>query len=380
MNEKRVIECLHRNNIRAITTLPCDRIRRFLSMLYAEPRFELIPLNKEEDGVGICAGIYLGGGRPMMVIQSSGLGNAMNAVMSLAVAYRLPLPILASWRGIYNEGIAAQRPFSKELPAVLAAWGVPHKAILDTADLPLLDDVIQGAFADNTPYVALVSPKVWQDDSFVPPKVFPPRSRESVIHYTSTIQEPEFTRYEAIEIIAEHLNAQAVVSNIGVASKELYSIRDRDLNFYMTGSWGQASPIGFGIALATGRDTLVIDGDGSLLCNSALSVIGARQPKTLFIFCLDNGTHATTGDQMTNAFGRVDMEVYARVMGITNTRKVHTREQLHDALTHLVDGPQFIHVLIQPGNAAVPNIPLPLEEIRTRFREAVHRQIGAPPP
>ena len=347
-------------------------------MLYGERRFELIPLNKEEDGVGICAGIYLGGGRPMMVIQSSGLGNAMNAVMSLGVAYGLPLPILASWRGIYNEGIAAQRPFSKELPAVLAAWDVPYKTILEPEDLPLLDDVIQGAFANNTPYVALVSPKVWHDEGFVPPEVFPTRARESAFDYTRTIRDPEFTRYEAIQIIAEHLDAQAVVSNIGVASKELYAVRDRELNFYMTGSWGQASPIGFGIALATGRDTLVIDGDGSLLCTSALSVIGSRQPKTLFIFCLDNGTHATTGDQMTSAFRGVDMEVYARVMGITNTRKVQTREQLHDALTHLVDGPQFIHVLIKPGNAAVPNIPLPLKEIRTRFRDALHHQIGRP--
>ncbi|MEA2051908.1 MAG: hypothetical protein U9O90_03675 [Euryarchaeota archaeon] len=51
----------------------------------------------------------------------TGLGSSINAIMSLTVTYKLPLPIIASWRGIYKEKIAAQEPVGKAMPKVLDA-------------------------------------------------------------------------------------------------------------------------------------------------------------------------------------------------------------------------------------------------------------------
>jgi sulfopyruvate decarboxylase subunit beta len=185
-------------------------------------------------------------------------------------------------------------------------------------------------------------------------------------------RDPVMTRYDAIRAIADVLDDEAVVANIGVPSKELYAANDRDLNFYMLGSYTQATPIGLGLALAADRDVVVLDGDGSLLGTAVLPVVAAEAPENLTIVCLDNGAFGSTGSQPTPAARLVDMELLARATGIRNTRKVQDERELGEAWEERGDrGPRFIHAVLKPGNAAVPNIPLNPAEIRERFVRAL---------
>lgn len=52
----------------------------------------------------------------------------------------------------------------------------------------------------------------------------------------------ELTRYEIIKILMEYVTDEIVVCNIGIPSKELFKINDREKNFYMLGSMGLSSP------------------------------------------------------------------------------------------------------------------------------------------
>jgi sulfopyruvate decarboxylase subunit beta len=178
------------------------------------------------------------------------------------------------------------------------------------------------------------------------------------------------SRYDAIRIISEHLSEEAVIANIGVPSKELYAVKDRALNFYMLGSLGQASPIGLGVSLKTKRETMVLDGDGSLLMSNILPIVAEKKPENLSIVCLDNGTWGSTGDQPAPY---ADMELMAISAGVENTMKVHTEEELRSALERLYEeaGPRFLHVMVKPGNASVENIKLSAEQIKRRFVAAM---------
>jgi sulfopyruvate decarboxylase subunit beta len=133
----------------------------------------------------------------------------------------------------------------------------------------------------------------------------------------------------------------------------------------MLGSLGQVSAIGLGISLKTKRETIVLDGDGSLLMSSILPTIGTKKPRNLSIICLDNGTWGSTGDQPTQSFGLVDLELMAINAGIEDTIKVHTEKELKSALERLYDeeGPRFVHVII--------NIKLTPKQIKRRFMKAM---------
>ena len=365
------LEIMKRNRIDVVSTLPCEKLSALLQLVAADRSLMHVGLTREENGVGISAGVALASGRPLMIIQSTGLGNLINALMSLTVTYRLPLPILASWRGVHDEQIEAQVPLGERLPALLAALGVNYTIIGSAAQLDLLDMVIQDSFLRERPHIALISPRAWVPEAQAQeaPPVCP--QKPMTVRYSRAGDAPELTRYEAIRIISEYLADEAIIVNIGVPSKELYAARDRALNFYMLGSMGQATPIGLGVALKTKRETIVLEGDGSLLMGCCLPTVATISPENLTIICLDNGTCGSTGDQPTPFTG--DLTAMALSAGIANTRAARTEKELRAALAQRYDkpGPRFLQVMVKPGNATVANIPLTAEVIKQRFMAAL---------
>ena len=81
--EEDVIRELKKAGASIALTLPCDRVKA-LHMLMVKEFFH-VPLTREEEGVGISAGAALAGLKPVMLIQSSGLGNMVNALASLSL-------------------------------------------------------------------------------------------------------------------------------------------------------------------------------------------------------------------------------------------------------------------------------------------------------
>lgn len=371
MDENQIISEMKGQGIDLVSAIPCDRAKGLFLRLPDE--FRHIGLTREEDGVGISAGAYLAGARPMIALQSSGLGNMLNAILSLTVTFGLPLPILASWRGGSNELIPAQIPFNRPLPRILSAAGIPC-TVLSGPDKPQeIGDAIAAAYEQQMPHVVLIRPGCLEETecaSDLPPVHVPaPFS----VCYERNWRTPVMTRYDAIRTTASLAGDDVLVSNIGVPSKELYAARDREENFYMLGSYTQASAIGFGIAtVRPEKRVIVLDGDGSLLGSSILPVIAASAPPNLTIVGLDNGVFGSTGNQPRPGADTADLALMALAAGFAQTCTVHEPWELEAALR--ASGgqrPSFIHARILPGNADVPNIPLSPAQIRDRFMAAM---------
>jgi sulfopyruvate decarboxylase subunit beta len=365
--EKEIVALFEQNHIDLVATLPCDRLKNLLPLI--GERFFEVQLSREEDGVGICAGAFLAGAKPLMLIQSTGIGNLLNAISSLNFTYEIPLPIVASWRGVYQEAIQAQVYWGKHLKAVLKALDVKTYEVHSIEDLRLVDDGLRESFRIGRPVVVLISPQVWSCESR---DVFgePPyeRSRPWMGPLGAPLKRPQMTRYDAIKAAVPHLQRRAVVCNLGIPCKELCALCDQSSNFYMLGSMGLASSIGLGVSLYDEREVVVLDGDGSLLMNpNALCSISQQARDNLTVVALDNGTYGSTGNQRT-AGQHLDLELLARGFGIYYTSKVYAAEDLLTAL-QLPVGPKFIHVVIKPGNASVPDLPYAPTQIKRRFME-----------
>jgi sulfopyruvate decarboxylase subunit alpha len=104
---------------------PLSHVLRTLDARYADVRRTLA--TREEEAFGIAAGAYLGGERPTVMLQSSGLGNSINALASLVVAYQIPLLIVISMRGDANEWNAAQVPMGRAVAPILDALGISYE-------------------------------------------------------------------------------------------------------------------------------------------------------------------------------------------------------------------------------------------------------------
>ncbi len=373
--EALTVDLFKQSGIDLVATLPCDRFKNLLPLI--EEDFYEIQLSREEDGVGICAGAYLSGAKPLMLIQSTGIGNLLGALTTLHVEYELPLPIVVSWRGIYREGTPTHVYWGAHLKAVLKALDVRTFEVHRPHDLDRVAEGIRTAYETNLPTVTLISPQTWGTEdqtlcSLLGDTIVKyQRSPFCTLPYTALFERPTLTRYEAIQAVLEYLRGRITVSNLGIPSKELYALCDQPSNFYMLGSMGLASSIGLGVSLCNRREVVVLDGDGSLLMNpNTLSSISRLARSNLTILALDNGTYGTTGNQQT-ASQRFDLELLARGHGLEYTFKASSADELLASLRSHVDGPKFIHAVVKPGNADVSNIPRPLRQIRDEFIEEI---------
>ena len=108
-----------------IVSVPCVNLSKILNMVDDDPEITHIPVTREEEGIGICAGAYLGGKRPAILMQNSGLGNSINALKSLMELYEFPLIMIMSHRGTEGESICGQVPMGESTPRILEAMDFP---------------------------------------------------------------------------------------------------------------------------------------------------------------------------------------------------------------------------------------------------------------
>ncbi len=365
--EEEVVRQLKKAKTSIVCTLPCDRVKTLHNLIGRE--FFHVPLTREEEGVGISAGAALAGERPAMLIQSSGLGNMINALASLTQFYELPLFLMISWRGVYKEGIDAQKPMGVIVPKLLSALGIDYVEIHERGDIEKIGEYAVKAFEEGRVTAALLSPKVWGQSSLEASKAELVGREVSQQTFEEMGAIAKHSRFEIIEGVRDALKGKVVVANIGVPCKELYNLLHQPSNFYMLGSLGMATPIGLGIAISSQKEVVVIDGDGSILMNpGSLATAAQLNPKNLTILAIDNGVHGSTGNQPTATQKTANLGMIAGGMGIENT--LSTAEP-PDAIMAMKNGtgPRFIHVIAKRGNAKVPNIPLTAEKIKESVME-----------
>ena len=356
--EEELIGILKNNGVDFTSSLPCEKIKTLLEMI--EDSFFHVPLTREEEGVGISAGAALSGKKPAMFVQSSGIGNMINALLSLTGFYGFPLAIFVSQRGIYKEKIAAQLPMGQRLPMILKGAGISYSIISKRDDFRVIGKKLRNVYTKNMIHAFLLSPEIWgksgctmQDARY---RIQNKRCASCIVHHASA---PKLTRYEILKIIAPYLAEKIVVCNLGFPAKELFHIKHQPSNFYMLGSMGMATPIGLGVALSSKKEVVVIDGDGSLLMNPGpLATAACLAPENLTILAIDNKVYGSTGNQPTLTGACVDLEIAARGFGIKDTVKASTKKELINAMKRRGKGLRFIHALAIPGNRDVPNISL----------------------
>ena len=104
-----------------IVSVPCVNLSKLLNMIDEDEEITHIPVTREEEGIGICAGAFLGGKRTAILMQNSGLGNSINALKSLTELYEFPLLMIMSHRGTEGENICGQVPMGESTPLILEA-------------------------------------------------------------------------------------------------------------------------------------------------------------------------------------------------------------------------------------------------------------------
>lgn len=320
--------------------VPCSFLAPIITWCERNDPDRYVVANNEGEAVAIAAGMYLAGDRPVVMMQNSGLGNAVNPLTSLCHPMRIPLLLMVTWRGEPGRPDEPQhRLMGRITPPLLELMGIGHEVLSPEPGVFREQlDRLSGRMATERLPVAFVVPK----GTLAPEPSAPVRS-------------PMPSRREVIAaIVGELPDDVVVVATTGKTGRELEADHDRPGNLYVVGSMGCASSIGLGIALRSpDRTVVVLDGDGAALMRmEALASIGAARPQRLVHVLMDNSAYESTGGQRTLSPG-VDFLALARACGypsVADTGDPRVAAALVRDATR-GGGPHLIRVAIAVGSA-----------------------------
>ncbi|MDQ3461152.1 MAG: thiamine pyrophosphate-binding protein [Deinococcota bacterium] len=130
-NSKVVFKGIKAAGITSVSALPETWLIHLLQRCEDDPDMALIEVAKEEEAIGVAAGAYFAGERHLLLMQNHGFLAAVNAVVSLALLYHIPLCMLIAFRGHWGEPHPWHTRGGIVTEEVLRALGVPFEHARD---------------------------------------------------------------------------------------------------------------------------------------------------------------------------------------------------------------------------------------------------------
>ena len=154
-----IVEALKGSGVSLITYVHDISIDRITSLMEEDSYFHVVSATREEEAVGIAAGAYAAGRNAAVFMQSSGFGNSINAIASLCIPGRFPIPMFINLRGDVGEFNIAQVSMGRATRPILDALGLPHYTLNSEDRLSVkVSGALKRCYASRQPVVLCLTP------------------------------------------------------------------------------------------------------------------------------------------------------------------------------------------------------------------------------
>ena len=146
--------------VRVVGYVPDAGHKRLIELCQADKKMRAVVLTTEEEGIGLAAGAWLGGEKSVLLMQSSGVGNVINAI-GMMKECRIPLVSLVTMRGQQGEFNPWQVAMGQATRAVLEAMGTIVHAADSAEDIaPTVNAALRLAYNSYVSVAVLISQRV----------------------------------------------------------------------------------------------------------------------------------------------------------------------------------------------------------------------------
>tara|TARA_B100001540_G_scaffold179275_1_gene158141 strand:+ start:1750 stop:2904 length:1155 start_codon:yes stop_codon:yes gene_type:complete len=342
------------NNVDFFTGVP-DSLLKYLCLCIdnnTEIRDKHIIAANEGSAIALASGYYIGSNKiPLVYMQNSGLGNAINPLLSLTdpEVYSIPMIILIGWRG--EPGVKDEPQHIKQGRVqlnLLESMELPYSVISSKNDnyKDIIDEGLKHIKDNLAPYVFVIKKNTFSK--------FDNNNKENINE--KLILKRETVLQKIIENISDN---SIIISTTGKTSREIFEIREQnnqshENDFLTIGSMGHCSSLALGIAKANPDVNIYcIDGDGSMIMHmGSLSMVGQQMPKNFKHILINNFVHESVGGQNT-ASNIINFDLLSKSMNYKNYSFANNESTLIQMLNDFNQysvGPSFFEIQVQPGS------------------------------
>ena len=160
---KIIMDALSANDVGFVTTVPCKQLAGVIERVDKAREIIHVPANREDEAMGLCAGAHMGGKRAAIIMQNTAIGVSINALATLIQYYRIPLPMLISYRGEVGEPVACQVEMAVHTKALLSQLCIPTYHFHKAGDAGELGGILGHCYMANKPVAVLMDAGFWRE-------------------------------------------------------------------------------------------------------------------------------------------------------------------------------------------------------------------------
>jgi len=357
------------------TGVPCSFLKNLIN--YTINECEYIPAANEGDAVAIASGAYLGGRKSVVLMQNSGLTNAISPLSSLNFVFNIPILGFVSLRGEKGLSDEPQHQLMGDITTNLLNLLQIKWEFLSNDLEEAKKQIVRAnqSIEKKQTFFFIVRKNTFEKEELVENDSKKIEARRKIQRKKAEDQIPD--RIEVLEMVnALKDNETIQLATTGKTGRELYEIEDAKNNLYMVGSMGCISSLGLGLALVKPqKDIVVIDGDGSLLMRmGSLATNGYGKPRNMLHILLDNNAYESTGNQRTVS-NQVDFVDIAYASGYKYSFYIHNINELNKAIKDWKKKRGLTFLYIRISNKAKQGIGRPSlkpYQVKERLQEFIN--------
>ena len=147
---------LQNNNVSHVVWLPDTETSFLYNLIDQDPEIDIIPICREAESMPIAAGLWIGGKKPIIMIQNTGMFESGDSIRGMCVDLKIPMVILVGYRG-WNESKKFTDSAAKYTEPIIQAWGIKYFTIKNNSEISLISKAFKEAYENNSPVICLIA-------------------------------------------------------------------------------------------------------------------------------------------------------------------------------------------------------------------------------
>ena len=155
---EKIVNELKKHRITHAIGVPDNGSARIYELLRAESGIEVITVTREGEAFAVASGLYVGGKKPVIIIQNTGFLESGDAIRGTVVNMRIPVVVFIGYRGYHNRDADGQwvDSVASFLEPTLKAWNLPYEMLEKDSDIPCISRTFKKIEETSLPAAVLL--------------------------------------------------------------------------------------------------------------------------------------------------------------------------------------------------------------------------------
>jgi len=150
-----ILDQLNKNGVTHVVWLPDSETNFMYEQMVADPTLNLVPVCREGESMAIAAGLWIGGKKPVVLIQNTGMFESGDSIRGLTLDINFPLVMMIGYRGWTRHGVTSDSAARFTEP-VLHAWGINYYLVETDEDVERISIAFEEAERTQRPVACLM--------------------------------------------------------------------------------------------------------------------------------------------------------------------------------------------------------------------------------